>query len=48
MSLHGPEYAQRKSLSARIDTCEKNEWKFNVIEKTIAVWCGKSSISISI
>lgn len=48
MILHCPEYTQHKSLSAKIDIREKKEWKFNGIEKTIAVWCGKSSISISI
>lgn len=37
-----------KSLSTKIDTCEKNDCKFNGIEKAIVDWCGKSSIYILI
>lgn len=48
MSLPCLEYRQHKSLAAKIDTYEKTEWKFNWIEKIVAVWCSIISISVSI
>lgn len=47
-SLPCLEYTQHESLAAKIDTYEKTEWKFNCIEKIVAVWCSIISIFISI